>query len=425
MQTPHGAGLELELAIGFSVDMNGNLADRAIRRLVLTAAWGTCVAALLLAAPHFASAQEAEATPTLAPAAEPEGASAPAAAEAAVIDPAKLEKLVTDLDDDRYAIREAAQKELALLGAPALDAVAEAAVKGSLESSTRALNVLLGWADSKDNTLSLAALERITQLEARPVEAAMANERLAVVREAAAVEAIKSLGGRFDYDRAAQIMGGGNPSMQVIIGPRWKGGVEGLKHIANVRSVSTLCLHSAPLGDDAVAALAGLGHLRRIEMFGTEITPEGVNKLEPQLPNTQLDLRGGARLGIAGLVIERVVPDSPAAKGGLQPNDKVLEFAGQAIDDTNGKGFEQLTQLIAKCKPGDTVTVKVQRATETLDKSVTFDRWGDDERTMMGSPELQQRFVPVQVQGGGQIIIRNAPLLPIQPVPAQQQEQRR
>jgi predicted metalloprotease with PDZ domain len=216
------------------------------------------------------------------------------------------------------------------------------------------------------------------------------------------------------------MMAGSQASVQVIIGPQWTGGAEGLKHVAAIRNASTLSLHSAPLGDDAIEHIASLSHLRRIEMFGTQITPDAVKKLQPQLPNTQLDVRGGARLGIGGLVIQRIIPDSPAAKAGLQLNDKVLEFAGEAIDDTGAKGFEQLTQLIAKCKPGDTVTVKVQRGTETLEKSVTFDRWGDDQRTIMNSPELQQGFVPVQIQGGP-IIIRNAPALPIVPVPAQEQ----
>ena len=37
---------------------------------------------------------------------------------------------------------------------------------------------------------------------------------------------------------------------------KWKGGVEGLKHVAALRSATTLSLHSAPLGDEAAAQMA-------------------------------------------------------------------------------------------------------------------------------------------------------------------------
>jgi hypothetical protein len=339
--------------------------------------------------------------------------SAEKALEAPAIDPAQLAQWVRDLDDDRYAVREAAQKQLAAAGGSALDTVGDVAAGGSLESSTRAVSVLVGWADSKDNKLSLAALEQIAALANRPTEAAMAFERLAEVREAAALEAIKSLGGRFDYDRQFGMMGGPNAPLQVIIGPQWKGGVDGLKHVAAVRSATTLSLHSAPLDDDAAAEIAAFTQLRRIELYGTDMSSEAVSKLQPQMPNTVFDVRSGARLGIRGLVIEQIVVDSPAEKAGLERNDKITEFAGQPIET-----FEQLTQQIAKCKPGDTVTVKVLRAGETLEKKVTFDRWGDDERTIMQSPEAQQGFIPMQIQGGGRIIIQPGGQIlpaPIQP----------
>jgi hypothetical protein len=401
--------------------MNGNFADRAIPRFLATAFAGlSCTALLLFYGAGRARAQEAPGAPAVDGESQATAAVEPTPAEPGV-DPKRLSQLVADLDNDRYAVREAAQKQLIAIAQPALDAVAEVAAKGSLESATRAVNILSEWADSKEDSLSVAALERIAALETRPIEAAMAFERLAVVREAEAVEAIKALGGRFDYDRAtAGGMGGVNLGLQVIIGPQWKGGSEGLKHIANIRNATILSLHSAPLGEEAVAEIASLGQLRRIEIFGTPapISPEGVEKLRPQLPNTMLDVRGGARLGIAGLVIERIVPDSPAAKAGLQRGDRVTEFAGTAITD-----FEQLTQQIAKCKPGETITMKVQRGAEALEKSVTFDRWGDDERTTMNSPELQQGFTPIQVQGGP-IIFRNAPVMPLTPVPAQPEQRR-
>jgi membrane-associated protease RseP (regulator of RpoE activity) len=152
-------------------------------------------------------------------------------------------------------------------------------------------------------------------------------------------------------------------------------------------------------------------------MYGTGISAEAVDKLKPQLANVMIDVRSGARLGIRGLIIEQIVADSPAEKAGLERNDRITEFAGRPIET-----FEQLTQEIAKCKPGETVAVKVLRGAETIDKTVTFDRWGDDERTTIDSPELQQGFVPqMRIQGNGRIIIqpqgRTIRIRPAQPLP--------
>jgi hypothetical protein len=379
------------------------------------------VTALSIEGERQAWAEEPRPAPAVAPLAdEPakEGNGSASEVELPAVDPSMLAKWVRELDDDRYAVRESAQKQLAAAGSAALETVSQVAAAGSLESATRAVNVLVGWADSKDNRLSLAALEQLAALENRPTEAAMAYERLAVVREAAAIEAIKKLGGRFDFDRSFGMIGGPNAPLQVIIGPQWKGGVEGLKHVAALRNATTLSLHSAPLKDEAADQIAACTQLRRIESYGTKISPETLANLQARLPNTIFDVRGPARLGIRGLTIEQIVPDSPAEKAGLQRNDKIIEFAGQPITD-----FEQLTQQIARCEAGETLTIKVQRGAEVVEKSVTFDRWGDDERTMMDSPELQQGFVPVQIQGGRPVIIQPGgqilPGVPIQRIPEQ------
>jgi hypothetical protein len=335
--------------------------------------------------------------------------------------------LVKQLDDDRYAAREAAQKQLAAAGKPAVEAVAEAAATGSLECSTRCVNVLLSWADSKDSALSLAALESLASLENRPTEAASAYDRLAEVREDAAVQAIKALGGRFDYDRYfGGAIGGMRPPIQVIIGPKWKGGVEGLRHIAAVRSATTLSLHSAPLDDAAIAELTMLSQVRRIEFYGTGVSNEAIGTIKAKLPQVMVDVRSGARLGIRGINCEQVLPESPAHKAGLKVQDRIVEFAGQPLDQkaTQNEQFEQLTKLISQCKPGDTKPIKVLRpnpqtgVAETVELTVTFDRWGDDERSTTSTPEGQDPFGPPQgvqrtiILQPGQIIQPGGQFLP-------------
>jgi membrane-associated protease RseP (regulator of RpoE activity) len=256
--------------------------------------------------------------------------------------------------------------------------------------------VLLDWVDAKDPQLSVAALEVVASLTKRPMEAALARDRLAILREAIAIEAIRSLGGVVENDRnyGVGLVVGGNAPKQIVLSDDWKGGVDGLKHIADVRTATTLSLWSAPLGDAAVSKLGDFTNLRRIELYGLSLTPELVDDVRKKLPNTMVEVRGGARLGIRGIDSIEVLPNSPAAKAGIMPRDLVTEFAGVEI-----KSFEDLTAQISKCKPGDTVTVKVKRGEQLLDKQVTFDRWGDDVASAIATPAApvgqQGLFAPI------------------------------
>ncbi len=62
-----------------------------------------------------------------------------------------------------------------------------------------------------------------------------------------------------------------------------------------------------------------------------------------------------------------IVPGSPAEKAGLKAEDIVLEVNGTPVDATN-----TLISLIDQYNVGDTVTLKVERGTQTLDIPVTL-----------------------------------------------------
>jgi len=282
--------------------------------------------------------------------------------------PKQIVQWVTQLDDDRFDTRQRAQQQLEQAGQAALEAVAAIAQTGSLESSTRAINILLKWSESPQQDLRLAALEKLANLPDRPRESAMAARLLADAREAAAIEALTRLGARVERDQQIRSIA----NLQVVIGPQWQGGNAGLQHLADVPSATTVSLHAAPLGDSAVDYLGKLSQVRRIELYGTKFSPEALAKLRQQLPRTEVVERGGAKLGIGGNV-QSVVPNSAAAKAGIKPGDRITEFNGEKVAN-----FEALTERIAKQQPGDTVTLTVLRNNQSREVQVTFDQWGSN-----------------------------------------------
>ena len=69
---------------------------------------------------------------------------------------------------------------------------------------------------------------------------------------------------------------------------------------------------------------------------------------------------GGARVG-------SVVPDSAAAKAGVQVGDIIVRFAGRELRD-----FVELPILVRQRKPGDRIEVQVRRGDEVLKLPVTL-----------------------------------------------------
>ncbi len=300
-----------------------------------------------------------------------------------VVDTSQISRWITELDDNRYTTRENAQQQLENVGQSALSEVARAAAGSSLESATRALNILLSWSESSNSELRIAALEQIVVLPNRPTESEIASNILADVRENTALELIIKLGGVVANDSQAPIVIPGRqqqPSLQLIINSHWKGGVDGLRHLQEVRRVTTVSLHSAPLGDEAVETLANLPQVRRFEIYGTNISREAIDQLREKLPNEViLAIRSAARLGIQGSLgmggaqVKHVVADSAAQKAGLRAGDLITEINGEEVKD-----FNALTVRIAKHQPGESAMLKIVRGGKEQEVKVTFDQWGSN-----------------------------------------------
>ncbi|OYT70939.1 MAG: hypothetical protein CFK52_09490 [Chloracidobacterium sp. CP2_5A] len=78
--------------------------------------------------------------------------------------------------------------------------------------------------------------------------------------------------------------------------------------------------------------------------------------------------------GNQGVVITDVLPDSPAAKGGLQPGDVILELNGKPVRD-----LRSLRLTVAQTPPGATVKLRVLRDKAARDISAKLDELPDDQ----------------------------------------------
>jgi hypothetical protein len=301
------------------------------------------------------------------------------------VSPEAVAQWVADLDSNEFEVREQAQNELTAAGPLALNEVAQAAGAGSLESSTRAINILLGWSDSPDRQMRVAALERLSELKDHPKEATVAAQVLAEARRSAALEAIVALGGSFSGDlRFGNLALRLQPNLQVVIGPLWKGGVKGLRHLRDIPDLGNVGFHSAPFGDEALGYLTDLPNLRRVELYGTPMSEAAVESFRKKCPNVKdVDIRdSGAKLGVWGgfaggqAHVSAVVPGSAADKAGIKPGDIIAKLDGQEVKD-----FENLTSQISQHRPGDSVKLTVLRPNanqgmDTLELPVQFDQWG-------------------------------------------------
>lgn len=104
----------------------------------------------------------------------------------------------------------------------------------------------------------------------------------------------------------------------------------------------------------------GVGFMLLAERIN-EILPDlkAGKKIErPKRPFLGVQAAQGA-LDVKGAKIAAVIPNSPAAAAGLQPNDTIVEFDGKPVDDWAG-----LVGLIRLAKLDQTVKVKFKRGDE-------------------------------------------------------------
>lgn len=305
------------------------------------------------------------------------------AAPAPQVSTAQIDRWIAELNDDRFDKRQNAQQQLVQARPVPIEEIAAAAQQGSLESTTRALNILIQWSESKEDSLRLASLHKLADMTDRPREASMASRLLGDYRETVAIAALAEHGA---YVNDAFV--GGIANRVIMLDKNWTGGDEALKHLKDVRRVVILKLHSAPVTDAGLVYLEDLAEVRKIELFGIRASKTAMNKLADRYPPRTVDVRSGALLGVSGDInrnseVTSVVKDSAAFKAGIIAGDRITAINGSEVKD-----FEQLTRKIADFQPGDTVTLTIQRNENELKLKATFDQWGADENVRKAAQQM-------------------------------------
>jgi serine protease Do len=145
---------------------------------------------------------------------------------------------------------------------------------------------------------------------------------------------------------------------------------------------------TAALATGLVAA-AGLGAALAPAAHGQTRAPRVVTPRAAEV----FTLGGGSRLGVsirdvdsedvkgkgsAGVVIDDVDTDSPAAKAGLKTGDVIVEFDGERV-----RSVRQFSRLVSETPAGRTVTAAVMRDGQRMSMSVT-PREGSNLRLLEG-----------------------------------------
>jgi len=309
------------------------------------------------------------------------GLAATAAEEAAA--PPTSESIagwIEQLAAPQFARREAASKHLLAAGQPAIDPLAAAIRAGDLEVVSRGVDVLREMlAVEPLAEQAEAALEACAEQSTPAARlAAAALEFHHVGQESAARERLEARGAVFRERPLVEFAGD-----QVEFGRTWKGSGDDLKELTRLPRLRSVAFHGVRLDERGVAILGRLQRVERIELFGTGLGDDAIAALEARLPDAEIDVRRGGKLGVGALAfggpceIQSVEPGSAADQAGVRPGDVVVAIDGVAVDD-----FAGLTARVSGRIPGDTLRVTVARRggdpggdAQRMELEIRLDAW--------------------------------------------------
>lgn len=130
--------------------------------------------------------------------------------------------------------------------------------------------------------------------------------------------------------------------------------------LSRMKTLDTLEILYMPLDDSAIETIGTLPIWGSLRIFGTQISPASLPKLESLLEGTQVVFGLGGFLGIQSnamtLEVSQVTPGSGADKGGMTVGDRILSIDGKLLQN-----FEQLRKELAKSPAGGRVNIEVRR----------------------------------------------------------------
>jgi membrane-associated protease RseP (regulator of RpoE activity) len=253
--------------------------------------------------------------------------------------------------------------------------------------STRAVGVLTQFLELDEPEVELAAETILEEIAASRVTSAAARAETALVgyregRQEKSLERLRELGASV----VASALNGEIALVQVTIGDGWRGDTPDLAVLKRLPSLQRLSIYENSVDDRALKHLMPLKQLTYLDLFGTSISDQGIERLKEKLTSTQIDRRKGGLLGVmgdrsargTGCLVTTVQPGTAADKAGLQAGDVIVQFNGQNVDD-----FTALTELISAKAGGETVELEIERQTQVgeriekqrLTKKATLDQW--------------------------------------------------
>jgi hypothetical protein len=270
----------------------------------------------------------------------------------------EVRKLAVDLTHQDFTIREAATRKLPLLGVSVIEPVTEVALQDNLEAGLRAVSILAELYLSEDAETfdqSEAGLKRLMAQAKLPAVAHKAAQTLDdnqfTVTQRRAIAEVRRLGGQIQMNRDYPVLVNGEQirpengwAQAAAIGSRWKGGDEGLKHFARLKTLRAVYL-----------------------IGGHALSDEALEQLRLELPDAEFQPRGRAMLGVGtspdilGCRVTSVRADSAAGKANIRAGDIVVEISGKAV-----RRPEDLIGLIGEHDEGETVEIIALRGDPIL-----------------------------------------------------------
>lgn len=285
------------------------------------------------------------------------------------LSPDQLAFWVQKLDSDVYSERKTAMQKLRQSGPAGVAALVQAARSQNLEVSVRAISLLTELYQSTHPDVAIAADDALESLgESGPPMAVVRTQEalsstLAPLRRRHAIAAIKRLGGHvmpireLDDEGLHEVEADLNKEgtvQHIVLGKKWTGGLAGVKYLQRLPELRILYITTA-----------------------IPLSMEEQGLLKEKLSGVRVEYRGSAFLGIKSLtldpeicIIDSVVADSPAQRGGLLKDDVITHLDGLPVH-----GFTELTDGLKVKQGGDTVYLEVLRGDEALEVSVILGEW--------------------------------------------------